>query len=197
MDAGFSAVIDPLQLVKQGKRLTGQLALQVLPRLAALCSKSASGKVEMDLQFGQGEDQKNRVTGSTSACFDVICQRCLEPMSLHLDCEINILLIDDRGDEFENGDGIVCKGKMPVAELIEDDLLLVMPMFPKHRAGDCTRDYETSGEQVKSAAKDAGYNKGQKTVREDNPFAVLAVLKSDKKTGNKPGNRSGKKSGKK
>ncbi|MFV1992502.1 MAG: DUF177 domain-containing protein, partial [Acidiferrobacterales bacterium] len=108
MDAGFSTIIDPLQLVKQGKRLTGQLALQAFPRLAALSSKSAAGKVDVDLQFGRGEDQQNRVTGSTSACFDVICQRCLGPMSLSLGCEVNILLIDGRGDDIENGDGIVC-----------------------------------------------------------------------------------------
>jgi len=198
MDAGFSAVIDPLLLAKQGKRLNSQLTLQALPRLAALSCKSAAGKVDLDLQFSRGEDQQSRVTGSTRICFDVICQRCLGHMSLQLDCEVNILLLDSREEEFENSDGIVCKGKMPIADLIEDELLLAMPMFPKHRASDC----EIKRKQVKSTANgtgtSTGSNKGQKTSREDNPFAVLAKLKSGQKSQNqKSGNRSGKKAGKK
>ena len=193
MDAGFSAVINPLQLVKQGKRLKGQLVLQVLPRLAAFSSKPATGKVDVDLQFDRGEDQQNRVTGSASACFDVICQRCLEPMSLQLDTELNMLLVDSREHVIENSNGIVCKGKMPVAELIEDDLLLAMPMFPKHQAGDC----KIKQGQLKPASNNTGSNKGPNEDREDNPFAVLAVLKSGTKTGKGPGKKSGKKSGKK
>jgi len=196
MDAGFSAVIDPLQMAKQGKRLNSQLTLQDLPRLAALSSKSAAGKVDLDLQFSRGEDRQNRVTGSTSACFDVICQRCLGHMSLHLDCEINIILLDSREEGIENNDGIVCKGKMPIADLIEDELLLAMPMFPKHQNGDCG----IKNEQVKSAANGTGTssNKGQKTSREDNPFAVLAKLKLGQKSQNqKSDNRPGKKTGKK
>ncbi len=198
MDAGFSAVVDPLQLAKQGKRLNGQLALQALPRLAVLSCNSAVGKVEVDLQFSRGEDQQNRVTGSAGASFDVICQRCLGQMSLQLDSEINILLLGSQEEGVENNDGIVCKGKMPVTDLIEDELLLAMPMFPKHRAGDC----KIKREQVKSAANGtgsgSGSDKGQKTSREDNPFAVLAKLKSGQKSQNqKKDSRSGKKAGKK
>jgi len=196
MDAGFSSVVDPLQLAKQGKRLNGQLALQALPRLAVFSCKSAVGKVEVDLQFSRGEDQQNRVTGSASVSFEVICQRCLEHMSLQLDSEINILLLGSQEEGNENNDGIVCKGKMPVTDLIEDELLLAMPMFPKHPAGDC----EIKGEQVESAANDtgSGSNKGRKTSREDNPFAVLAKLKSGQKSQNqKKDSRSGKKAGKK
>lgn len=193
MDAGFSTVIDPLQLAKQGKRLNGRFALQALSRLAVFSCKSAVGKVDVDLRFSRGEDQQNRVTGSASVSFEVICQRCLEHMSLQLDSEVNILLLGSREEGNENNDGIVCKGKMPIADLIEDELLLAMPMFPKHPAGDC----EIKGEQVESAANDAGSgsNKGRKTSREDNPFAVLAKLKSgqNQKNGNRPGKKADKK----
>jgi len=186
MDAGITANIDPLLLAKQGRRISGELALTVLPRLAALSCQPATGQVTVDLQFSCDADQQCWLQGSVSYQLEVICQRCLEKMSLTIDSEINTLLVtsvDDDGSDHQQSDidatQTVCIGKTTVAALIEDDLLLAMPMFAKHDTGSC--------QDKRGEIKSTEISNKQKDDQQQNPFAILATLKTKKKSGKKTG----------
>lgn len=194
MDAGITADIDPLLLARKGKHVSGQLSLKKLPRLAVLSSEPSSGRINVELQFSRDADQQCWMQGSMSGQLEVICQRCLEKMPLTLNSKVNALLVGQTdiktdkitiaGQESDDSDIgetiIICKAKTTVAKLVEDDLLLAMPMFPKHETG-CCNNTENS---IK-----AGHRENQP----ENPFAVLATLKSDKKTDKNLGKKSGKK----
>ena len=89
----------------------------------------------------------------------VICQRCLDEMLIHLDLSFDYLLSDKVVNELEDNDEtdwLEINSEMDVRELIEDELLLAMPIAPVHETS-CSKQSMQSGEKP-------------------NPFAVLKNL---------------------
>ena len=86
----------------------------------------------------------------------VICQRCLDEMLVKLDLKFDYLLSDSSVNALEESDELdwlEINSEMDVRELIEDELLLAMPIAPVHAAS-CSKLNMQSGEKP-------------------NPFAVL------------------------
>lgn len=101
------------------------------------------------------------------------CQRCLQPVATNLTDDYNIALLDDESqmglvDEEQDYlllDEVVIdqipERLLPIKKLIEDEILLKLPLAPKH--DDCEMMLDQVGEIPEQ--------------EEDNPFAVLAELK--------------------
>jgi uncharacterized protein len=86
----------------------------------------------------------------------VICQRCLDEMLVNLDLNFDYLIsekIVDALDENDEMDWLEANNEMDLQELIEDELLLALPIAPTH-AENCSKLSMQSGEKP-------------------NPFAVL------------------------
>jgi uncharacterized protein len=86
----------------------------------------------------------------------VICQRCLEEMQVNLELSFDYLISNNPVnalDESDEIDWIEAENEMDVQELVEDELLLAMPIAPVH-AENCSKLSLQSGEKP-------------------NPFAVL------------------------
>jgi uncharacterized protein len=86
----------------------------------------------------------------------VLCQRCLETIHIHLNLEFEYLISENNPSEMEEGDEIdwlELSQHMNLTELIEDELLIAMPIAPLHEAN-CIKATMQSGEKP-------------------NPFAVL------------------------
>lgn len=102
------------------------------------------------------------------------CQRCLQPVATDLTDDYDIALLDDESqaslvDEEQDYlllDEIVDEQKperlLPLKKLIEDELLLKMPLAPKH--DDCEMSVEQFGELPEEEES-------------ENPFAALSALK--------------------
>ena len=79
----------------------------------------------------------------------VICQRCLGEMLMNLDLNFDYLLSNSTINEMEDGDEmdwLEINSEMDVRELIEDELLLAMPIAPTHD-GSCSSLSMQSGEK--------------------------------------------------
>lgn len=93
------------------------------------------------------------------------CQRCLSAMDYAIGVENCLVLrdqasLDALGDEEdEECDSILADKHLDVLNLLEDEILLSLPIAPKHEEGACRMAYGESGQ------------------REDLPFAALAKLK--------------------
>jgi uncharacterized protein len=94
------------------------------------------------------------------------CQRCLNGMDYTIQHEARLLLCDqaaldvledEEEDEFES---ILADAHLDVLALLEEEILLSLPIAPMHQQGAC------------QVADDEGKQKGDR-----NPFAVLANLK--------------------
>lgn len=101
------------------------------------------------------------------------CQRCLQPVNVDLSGDHNIALLEDEVqakllDEEEDHlllEEVVFKdghdSYLPLERLIEDEILLKIPLSPKHE--DCEMEVEQVGEIEE--------------FEEESPFAALAALK--------------------
>jgi len=139
MSYGWPATIDPIQLAKRGERLAGRLPIRQLPRVAALCVDNTGDlEVELDFTHSQTEDLLE-VSGRVRGEIRLTCQRCLEPMPLPLESVFRLTLLrpSERSDLLDDADVLVVAKPMSVAEIIEDELLLAMPMIPMHALAEC------------------------------------------------------------
>ncbi|AVY94289.1 DUF177 domain-containing protein [Microvirgula aerodenitrificans] len=157
-------LINSLDFARERREIsTRDIAVADLPRLAdALASRdgvlswSVSGHV----------DRLHRPTLRLKVRGDVMlaCQRCLEPLPHRIDADTLITQFTDEErleaacDEDEDLDGILAEEELDVLALIEDEVLLGLPLAPRH--DDCRPD------AIEKAKAD-----------KPNPFAVLAALK--------------------
>lgn len=121
--------------------LHGELQLRQLSRFAPLLN-STNGSVKATLRFRQPTAGWVSVTVQYDAAVELTCQRCLEPMTAHLAATAELALVESSALE-----SLVPQGTEPVllederlklAELIEDELIVGLPLVPKHeRVEDC------------------------------------------------------------
>lgn len=99
-----------------------------------------------------------------------ICQRCLEPVDVAVRVERAFRFVDseelaEQQDDDCEEDLLVASRDFDLAALIEDEVLLALPLVPRHEV--CPVD-------VRMAAADKDFDV---PVEKPNPFAVLAKLK--------------------
>ena len=100
------------------------------------------------------------------------CQRCLDPVAVSLAVDSELALLEDEnhvalldeGTEIILIDELTDDNKLWLLPMIEDELLVDLPLAPKH--DDCEMAVTEVGELPEAVAE------------KENPFAVLASLKS-------------------
>lgn len=161
--------LDHRKMAEQKARLEGLVPIKAFDRLADMLS-SSQGDIKVSLQFRKGKKHRVLVTGECSGEVSLICQACLEPVLLPIHATVNTLLVDSVDELLEldqEEDGVVYSDKYITLEaLLEDDLILSLPMVPRH-------DEQNCGLVVSTSEKSKG-----DTWR---PFAGLAGLSKDLK----------------
>jgi len=99
-----------------------------------------------------------------------ICQRCLEPVEVPVQVAREFRFVDsealaEQQDDDCEEDLLVASREFDLAALIEDEVLLALPLVPRH---------EVCPVNVKMAAADTDFDA---PAEKPNPFAVLANLK--------------------
>lgn len=107
----------------------------------------------------------------------LVCQRCLSPLAVDVSGDYRLAILKDESqitqiddaefvltDELYIGDG---RQMLPLKTLLEDELLLALPLAPRH--DDCQMLLDSVGGDAQDETDDGV----------DNPFAVLAQLKAD------------------
>jgi len=175
MLGGWSSTIDPLQLAEKGARLSGELPVKGLSRLVEMCGND-DGSVRIDLQFEHDPaDDLRTLHGTIDARINVTCQRCMEPMALSLSVHPHLLLLraGDRDELMESGNALTVERPITLGSLIEDELLLSMPMVPMHPVENCR------ARESRELLKPQQFAPNEK--KRTKPFAVLAALKNAKR----------------
>ncbi len=132
--------INPFDLCARGEVLEGTIPLEQLPRLKGLL-KSQDGDVAVKLAFDRQSDGLPTIIGLLSAELTLTCQRCGGTVG----CDINVGLkispvVDDKkakelSEEFDPW--LITDETVSLGEMIEEELLLSLPMIPKHEQGKC------------------------------------------------------------
>ncbi len=132
-------VIDSLAFAREERHLVGKLAVSDLPRLVDILADD-SGLLSCHLSGGRNEEGKLFLLLEVEGELRLKCQRCLEPLALPLDIESRILLVPpgapwpDEGLEDDSADAIEALAEQSVASLIEEEVLLALPVAPRHES---------------------------------------------------------------
>lgn len=127
----------------------------------------ARGQLQTDAS-GQGRVWLHLQAGVT---LPLTCQRCLGPADITLQVERAFRFVATEAqaeseDEASEEDVLVLSRDFDLAALVEDELLMALPLVPRH---------EVCPTEVRLAVQDADFETAQ--AAKPQPFAVLAGLK--------------------
>lgn len=130
-----------------------------------------------ELRAVPGETGQHWLHLKAQSTFPMVCQRCLGPLDVPLEVERSFRFVADEAtaealDEDVEEDLLALSREFDLRELIEDELLMSLPVVPRH--GECP-------EHVPMEVVDEAFEAA--SAEKPNPFAALASLR-DPKAGN-------------
>lgn len=162
--------VDPRKLVVQGATLTGDTPAAELTRLRDAVL-STEGDVETSLVFSRDETGNPQVEGRLSLEVRLECQRCMQPMRFELrtGSRLGIVWNEQRAKQLpkELEPWVVESEEADLFALVEEELLLALPIAAYHEEAEC----EGKGFYSSPAPDDNSDEESQ------SPFSVLAKLK--------------------
>lgn len=159
-------------MVDRGVVLDGTLSTAKMSRLNALLD-APTGDVQVNLAFGRDEGGISAMHGRYQADVVMVCQRCLGQVVLTLDaeCDVGFVSSDEAAKNLPRDYEPVIVGAegLDLHSLIEDELLLALPVVPMHPLETCQHPpgFEPDPAEPEEEAE------------KPNPFSVLAKLKRD------------------
>lgn len=168
--------LDVALLARQAGELEGSWPLASLPRLAEAVvedgpAKPVSWSARGEAVSRPGHTEELWLALRAEAEVHLACQRCLQPMAHRIEVDTRIRFVNGedaaaRLDAEIEEDVLALTRSLDLRELVEDELLLALPIVPRHDA--CPdRPHGSPG---------AGDMAGEPAAPAKNPFAVLRQL---------------------
>lgn len=158
--------VDPRKLAAQNAHLHGLVPTAEMARLRSAVVAVVEN-AEAELEFYRDEAHRSLVKGAFSLSVDCQCQRCLQPVTQHLQgtLQLGIVWDEDRAAALpkEADAWLVSEESADVYELLEDEILLALPIVAYHDEGQCQGR--------------GNYSTGEFVEARKNPFDILAQLK--------------------
>jgi uncharacterized protein len=172
MNAALPESVDVWRMVQARRSFQGSVPLASMPRLkGSLCS--TEGAVTYDIEFGRDELGVANVRVKADAGLPLMCQRSLDPFVLPVRVDATLGLIVSESEEAGLPPGyepllVEDDGKLHVADVIEDELILALPVVPLKPGVEPVERSWAAEDEVETPTK-------------ENPFAVLQKMKVTKK----------------
>jgi uncharacterized protein len=156
------AIIDSLEFARAGGRFEGDIAVSEMNRLADLTG-DGSGSLQCSILGEQDREGQSYLVVQIGGQLRLRCQRCLELFDWPLRVTSRLFLVapgatwPDDDLATDESDEIAAESAQPLLGLLEDEVILALPISPRHELCDLPV----------AAEEDA----------EASPFAALAKLK--------------------
>ncbi len=143
-------VKEPIRFAREAASYSGEISLMEMDRLRDELADDR-GRVAYHLE-GALVGGRPALRVLVDANPTLICQRCLGSYvhSLHVEGVVFLARNDAELERWESNDPlldvIVAEENMDVRTLIEDELLLSLPVVPRHEDEDCPRRDDVLGE---------------------------------------------------
>ncbi len=166
------SVIDVRAFCRGDATAQGSLALASLPRLATSLQGAADTNVAWsahgELRPVTGAAPEHWLQLRANAVVPLQCQRCLQAYLQDLQVDRRFLFVAhesqaERLDEELEDDVLVMPVRLDLAELLEDELILALPLVPRH-PGACPQPLPLPQDHLPQEAP-------------ANPFAALAAMR--------------------
>lgn len=165
--------VDPFRFAEQHLHLDGTVKLIDMHRLNATRPHAEeSERVMVNLLFGVDEQKMTYLKGHLHANLKLQCQRCLEPFTYEIISDFALGIVRTLDEEKALPElyepAMVQDGQLALREVIEDELILNLPIIPRHEPEHC---------KVQLPLADTGWEES----KGENPFQVLKNLKDKQK----------------
>ncbi|EIT69581.1 MULTISPECIES: YceD family protein [Hydrocarboniphaga] len=163
------------QYIKASAGLTrsAQYAGEIDPAsLERLSSELVQPGSTLSAELGLERDAKGSwLRGRVEGGLWLTCQRCLNDFEWPLDVDVELRLVQSEAEEarvLEEADPFLVEDdKLPLVEIVENEVLLALPMMPR-----CSECEAAAADEAEAPAKDA--EAALETVqKKPNPFAQL------------------------
>lgn len=158
-------ILDPVRFTALEEVVEGRVPVRDLERLQSVLH-SAGGEIRYRVAGLRTPEGLPAVSLQVEGRLDLTCQRCLSGMPFELAVDSRIVMVKDEDalpdleEEVEGIDAIVQPERLNIAELVEEEVLLALPLVAVHPEGECKADREAEAALVK-----------------EHPFATLQKLK--------------------
>ncbi len=162
-------IINSLEFAQQAHEIHGRIAPLDLERLADVLVSQA-GELRYSLVGGRDSQGGPELRLSVDGELELICQRCLQPMFQAVKIDARFIVVGSENqlpapeEEPDDAEFLVADPHMNVVALIEDEVLLALPLASVHE------NCESAGAQEQQAQE-----------QKESPFKVLQGLKLVKK----------------
>lgn len=166
--------IEPYKLADRNITYKGNITLADLPRLRDAVA-SSEANIHVEVVFKRGDQKQALMSIMLDATLYLVCQRCLDIMTFSSTGTYHYMFMIDEKEEVllpEGYDALEVGAKDPfdLKVLIEDELLLALPIIPIHELNECQQLVMLNESEP-----------AETEVKRSNPFSVLAQLKRDPK----------------
>lgn len=158
-------VIDAHNFVRFTRSLHGKITLDECTRLKDYLVDN-QGELEYKINGVLDKNGKSILQVIIKGEINLFCQRCLGKLAHVLNLKSTLFLAENEKelsylDEDESVEGILAVSDIDIIELIEDEIILSLPISPRHKENDCSAKELTSSY----------------AVEKKRPFATLLELK--------------------
>ena len=172
--------VDVAEHLRSGAELCASVPADELTRLADVVTLTGAADVRVNLN--PDDVARARVQGRCAVDVQIACARCAMDVELRLDCSLDLRLVASEADAralAPDVDVAVCDApRVPIAVLIEDDLLLVLPEVGCDDGESC--EHWLALQREWAAARDVPEDSADMTAsagdRRASPFDVLETL---------------------
>ncbi|QCP50479.1 DUF177 domain-containing protein [Trinickia violacea] len=187
---------DVFEFARSGRQAAGAVRVSQLPRMLnevpeeapdrdTAFTWQAEGSTQPEMQDDGTEGQQPYLRLAVHGSAWLECQRCLAPyeQAFDVDAIYRLVATEEEAEEFplddDEVDVIVGSRQFDLVDLIEEELLLSLPLVPKHDV--CPQVHESlvsgvgSAEDVEETGEEQGEADGE--PGKPNPFAALEALK--------------------
>jgi len=160
--------IDPFKAAGHRAQLHGALKIREMQRLVPSLH-SDEGEIEVSMEFGKDEQGIFIVRVHLKGSLILQCQRCMKPFNYGIMREFMTGIVTDEKEaanlpeEYEAV--VVTEGVLIIQDMIEDELIVELPLVPMHDLTGC-------GATLPLVAGSG------EPLEKENPFNVISILRS-------------------
>ena len=131
------ALIDGFEFAAAGATQQGVWAVGDFPRLRDMLASDA-GEIRYEIDGTRDARGRPALRVRIRGALRLRCQRCLEPMRFEVDTDETLVLaatqaeIDAEPADPHSPDRLLAAEEVRVRDLLEDELILVLPYAPRH-----------------------------------------------------------------
>lgn len=140
--AGIPKFVAAAKAVATRQRYVGALAVAQLPRLVAQLA-DRTGDLQVELEAGKDAAGRAALRGTIDGELSLTCQRGLHPFRWPCHVATSLRLVTSETEEeqaMEEAEAhLVQDDQLPLRDIVEDEVLLALPMMPRCDDPDCLK----------------------------------------------------------